>query len=523
MSWPSVLGFGPEMQKSAGAAGYVPQGASLSITTQPVTTNSATAMAGVVVKVLDQQGDVDTGDSETVITVSLNTDPPTGSTLGGTLSKTVSAGVATFSDLEIDKNGVGFKLGFAATTKNNDSLSAVSDAFNIRHVLAFTTQPTDGDAEDSAMTAFAVTVRDGDGSTVTSDTSNITLTLATNPGGSTIAGTNPQAAVAGVATFNDIVLDEPAAGYSFTAAGPDASYVSTTSDTFEIIVGWAGTLAEGTSGLLFRDQFDRSDAAIVGGDPAWSENDASFEISTNRLYDSQATWSNVECYQDASGMIATRYGFALQSNVMFEVNGNFVGIGAFSGHGDDSSLYVGFSNVNHMELTRRVSGSAISQDFDATLTGVAGTWYTVRMTVTQNGSNVDLRGLAFKGLAASSELTNALTQYTSLSNMAYPSATDLFGPVKYRGAYWDEVILMGNANGGAIVVTGLQAGSGQKIKFDSNTAVAEVGGTVTIPMSTWETWAFPCTTIYLLNSSDVELDSDSPAGGLWGGHTYTVS
>ena len=39
-----------------------------------------------------------------------------------------------------------------------------------------------------------------------------------NPGGSTISGTNPVSAAAGVATFSDISLDKVGTNYTFDAA-----------------------------------------------------------------------------------------------------------------------------------------------------------------------------------------------------------------------------------------------------------------------------------------------------------------
>lgn len=64
-----------------------------------------------------------------------------------------------------------------------------------------------------------------DGSVDTSFTGDITLALTSNPGGSTITGTNPVSATAGVASFT-LSLDQPGAGYYFSANTPDTTSAS---------------------------------------------------------------------------------------------------------------------------------------------------------------------------------------------------------------------------------------------------------------------------------------------------------
>jgi regulation of enolase protein 1 (concanavalin A-like superfamily) len=63
----------------------------------------------VVVAVVDQYGNVETGDNSDVVTLSLSTNPG-GGTLHGTLTMTVINGQANFADLSIDQAGMGYTL-----------------------------------------------------------------------------------------------------------------------------------------------------------------------------------------------------------------------------------------------------------------------------------------------------------------------------------------------------------------------------------------------------------------------------
>jgi hypothetical protein len=75
----------------------------------PSTTAAGQTMSPVVVAVVDQFGNVETGDNSDTVTLSLNPGGGSGA-LSGTLMMTVSGGLATFSDLAISAPGVGYTL-----------------------------------------------------------------------------------------------------------------------------------------------------------------------------------------------------------------------------------------------------------------------------------------------------------------------------------------------------------------------------------------------------------------------------
>ena len=211
----------------------------LVFTAQPTNTVAGVAIApAVAVTVQDTYGNTVTS-SNASITVAIGTNPG-GGTLSGT--KTVAAvnGVATFSNLSIDKAGTGYTL----TASSGGLTGATSAAFNIAagtaSKLAFTTQPTNTTG-GATINSVAVTVQDTYGNTVTSSNASITVAIGTNPGGGTLSGTKIVAAVNGVATFGDLSIDKAGTGYTLTAA--TSPLTGATSNAFNITVGAASKLA----------------------------------------------------------------------------------------------------------------------------------------------------------------------------------------------------------------------------------------------------------------------------------------
>jgi hypothetical protein len=88
-----------------------PAGADHLIFLQPPSDTMAghTINPAVVVAVVDAYGNVENGDNTDVVTLSLGVNPG-GGTLSGTLTMTVSGGLATFSNLSINLPGVGYTL-----------------------------------------------------------------------------------------------------------------------------------------------------------------------------------------------------------------------------------------------------------------------------------------------------------------------------------------------------------------------------------------------------------------------------
>ncbi|HET7250496.1 MAG TPA: invasin domain 3-containing protein, partial [Gemmatimonadales bacterium] len=167
---------------------------------------------------------------------------PAGGALSGTKSRTASAGVATFTNLSINKVATGYTLRATSSGLASDT----SVAFNITpgpaSQLVFSTQPTNT-AAGATIPAVAVTAQDAQGNTATGFTGNVTMAIGTNPGSGTLSGTLGVPAVSGVATFADLSIDKVGTGYTLTAAATGPA--NATSGTFNITVGGAARLAFG--------------------------------------------------------------------------------------------------------------------------------------------------------------------------------------------------------------------------------------------------------------------------------------
>ena len=203
---------------------------------QPTNTVAgATITPSVTVQVFDQFGNLVTSDTSNV-TVAIGTNPG-GGTLSGTLTLAASGGVATFNNLSIDKAGVNYTL----TASDGNLSSAISGTFNITpaaaYQLAFSSQPGNTTAGASISPAATIQVLDRFGNLVTTDSSSVTMTIGTNPGGGTLGGTLTLAASGGVASFNNLSIDKVGTGYTLSAT--DGGLIPATSNPFNIMVGAA--------------------------------------------------------------------------------------------------------------------------------------------------------------------------------------------------------------------------------------------------------------------------------------------
>ncbi|MBC7386553.1 MAG: hypothetical protein H7301_10400 [Cryobacterium sp.] len=98
----------------------------LAITTQPSTAVSTQAISpGIVVQIRDSNSNLaNTSSSSVTLNISTNVG---GSTLSGTLTRSAVGGVATFSDISLNKIGTSYRL----TAASSGLTSAVSTTFNI--------------------------------------------------------------------------------------------------------------------------------------------------------------------------------------------------------------------------------------------------------------------------------------------------------------------------------------------------------------------------------------------------------
>jgi hypothetical protein len=158
---------------------------------------------------------------------------PGGGTLGGTISKAVSGGTASFGAAEavnIDRLGVGYTLHAASGT-----LTAESAAFNISASrLIFATVPGDTPVGAAFAKQPVLRAEDGFGTLDTTFSGPISLAILSGTGasGAGLDGTTTLMASGGVATFSRLAVNRIGTDYQLSAN--TAGLASATSAAFNI-------------------------------------------------------------------------------------------------------------------------------------------------------------------------------------------------------------------------------------------------------------------------------------------------
>ena len=231
--------------------------AALAFQTQPTDVASGAAIApAVVVRILDGAGNL-VPSATNLITMSIGNNPGA-SALGGTVSVSAVAGVATFSNLSLDKTGAGYTLAAAAGGLTGATSNGFAVTPGAASTLSYAVQPSAVTAGAPIAPAVQVQVLDANNNVVTGSTAAVTLALQANPGGSTLGGTTTVNAVGGVATFGTLTLNKAAAGY--TLAASSGILAGATSAAFTVNPGIATALAittaptTGQSGVVLSPQ-----------------------------------------------------------------------------------------------------------------------------------------------------------------------------------------------------------------------------------------------------------------------------
>jgi uncharacterized repeat protein (TIGR01451 family) len=211
------------------APGGVGPASKLIFTQQPGNATAGSTMPTVQVTIEDASNNTVISATNT-ITLSISNNPG-GGTLGGTFSVNAVAGVATFSSLSINNPGTGYTL-----QASGGSFTATSSAFNVAGAatqLVFTVQPVTNVAPTIAIApAVQVSIEDAANRVVTTATNLITMAIGTNPASGTLTGTTSMSAIAGVATFSNLSINNSGNGYTLQASG--AGFI-VTSSTFNVL------------------------------------------------------------------------------------------------------------------------------------------------------------------------------------------------------------------------------------------------------------------------------------------------
>jgi len=206
----------------------------LAFTVEPTNEASTTSISPEIkVQVQDALGNLVSAATDS-ITLAINNNPGSG-TLSGTLTVAAVSGEATFSDISIDKVGVGYTLDATAGGLSTATSASFDITVGVATQLVYSVQPTNTVAKATMSPAIKVQVQDAGGNLVTSATDSITLAINNNPSGGTLSGTLVVAAVSGEATFSDLSIDNTGTGYTLDATG--GGLPTATSVSFDMIVG----------------------------------------------------------------------------------------------------------------------------------------------------------------------------------------------------------------------------------------------------------------------------------------------
>src|SRR5207249_307158 len=173
------------------------------------------------------------------VTVTLGNNPG-GSTLGGTTTVAAVGGVASFGDLTLDKTSSGYGLTASATGLSSTTSSSFTITAGTATQLVFGTPPSTTIAGRQIAPAVKVRALDALGNLVTGFTGSVAIALGSNPGGSTLSGTTPVAAVGGVATFTNLSLNKTGSGDTLAAGA--SGFAPATSSAFDTTAGSATQL-----------------------------------------------------------------------------------------------------------------------------------------------------------------------------------------------------------------------------------------------------------------------------------------
>ena len=140
------------------------------------------------------------------VTIALGANPGS-ATLGGTTTVSAIGGVATFSNLTVNRSGTGYRLVASAAGLT----SATSSAFDIiagpARRLEFGSYPLTGGTALVGIDSITVLARDAAGNLATTLPGSVVLGLFSAPFGAALQGVAAISAVAGVATFRFMRLD----------------------------------------------------------------------------------------------------------------------------------------------------------------------------------------------------------------------------------------------------------------------------------------------------------------------------
>ncbi len=195
-----------------------PVPAKLAFIVQPPATISSQQIFSPAISVAIQDADGNTVNAATnTVTLSI-VNGTQGANLSGTVSVAAVNGVATFTNLSIDRAST-----YSLSASSPNLTGATSVGFVVRAGprarLAFATQPTTAFA-NAILPTLTIEVQDAAGNIVRDGTSQVSLRIGSNPGNAILSGGTVVVTSSGVAAFSSVSINKIGNGYTLIAAAP---------------------------------------------------------------------------------------------------------------------------------------------------------------------------------------------------------------------------------------------------------------------------------------------------------------
>jgi hypothetical protein len=393
--------------------------------------------------------------------VSLSVNTGTGA-LGGTITGTIAANtssvVITGVTYSVSENGVVL----TATRTSGDALTPGNSAtFNVlspASQLAFVGVPGSGTATTN-LSSFTVEARRPDNTVDNTYTGTITITKASGPG--TLSGTTTKAAVAGVATFNDLQFDQ--AG-TYTVSASSGSLTGVTSGS--IVVAPAPVQVQ--AGNIVINQFN---PAYNGASDEYVElvnlTGNTFDLSTLKIVYNSSTGSAGGAGGTLSGTLAPHAYWLLSPNAT-------VTVGKTSALSRDGNITAGFAATAGQLALERVSDNviidglaygAVSVNNLGEGSAVAAPSSNSGYKRSPDGNDNNTNSLDFVSVAVSD-----ISLKNSTSRLANLSASIIAGT-------YTNLIVTGNSSiGGAVFISDLVDVQGGTLTANSNLTLLSTAG-----------------------------------------------
>jgi streptogramin lyase len=190
--------------------------AQLAVATQPPASVTAGARFGLIISVRDALGNLATSFSGTITAALAHSDG--GANLGGTLMIKAVDGVATFSDLTLDKVGIGDTLSCSGANLASTTTSAIAVVPGAATQVVVTTEPP-GTVAAGAPFGLSVAAEDAWGNVAGAFGGTFEVAFSSGTDGTTLGGTRSARADQGVASFSGLTLDKAAGGDTLRVSG----------------------------------------------------------------------------------------------------------------------------------------------------------------------------------------------------------------------------------------------------------------------------------------------------------------